>query len=242
MSAIPLVNLYDHIKKDDSEEIRHYPMESYVEVKLPARILGVGPTGSGKTNVILNLIKYISIWDKICLLTKNPDEELYTHLIETCRALEKKHKTKMLLVISSIKDLPAVSDFNPKENSFLLVDDMICEKKADLKKIEEFWIRGRKQGVTMAFLTQGYYETPIMIRKNSNYIIIKKLNSQNDLKRILKEYQLGISVDELQAMYHHCVDTPSDAPQNTRFFMIDLNTPDQHMRFRDKFEPIGPSQ
>ena len=137
-------NFYNHIKtKDDG--LRHYANEEKLNIKLPFRMLLCGPSGSGKTNILMGLIKQIGIFDKIILLAKHLDEPLYQHLINTYRKIEKKLKVEMILAIDDIKDMPTVADCNEKENTLLIVDDMICENKKDLAKIESFWIAGRKK-------------------------------------------------------------------------------------------------
>lgn len=227
-----LVNFYEHIETDD-DSIRHYPNESKINIKLPARILSLGPSGSGKTNGILNIIKFIGIFDQIVLLAKNLEEPLYKHLIDVYRKLEKKYKTKILLAITDINDLPPINQFDPKQNSLLIVDDMICENPKLLAKVEEFWIRGRKAGITMIFLSQSYFQTPKNIRKNSNYVIIKKIGNPKDIGRILSEYSLGVDKKQLEGAYHAAIDGDF-----TSFFLIDLVTNKDELKFRKNFGPV----
>jgi hypothetical protein len=230
-----LTNFYETIKKEKDDGLRNYPNEEEIGIKLPARMLICGPSGSMKTNLVLNLMKMIGTFDKIVLLAKQLDQPLYKHLIEVYRKLEKKHKIQMLLAIDKIEDLPALTDFNPKENSFLIVDDFICESPKVLKQIEEYWVRGRHQGISMAFLTQSYFDTPKNIRKNSNYVMIKKVGNPKDLGRILREFTLGVTEPELKSLYMRAL---SDGKQ-TSFFMIDVDNFDPHMRFRANFAPMG---
>jgi hypothetical protein len=68
-----------------------------------------------------------------------------------------------------------------------------------------------------------------MIRKNVNYIILKKLSNQGDLKRILKEYDLGVNADTLLKMYQYAVE---GSPTN--FLMIDIDASPEK-RFRKNF-------
>ena len=224
-----LTNFYEHIKSDNS--LRNYPNEDKINITLPARMLILGPSGSGKSNIHMNIVKNIRIFDKVVLLSKNLDEPLYKLLANAYHKIERKHKVKIFLAIDNIKDLPAIEDFNPNENSLLIVDDFICEKPILLKKVEEFWIRGRKHGITMAFLSQGYFDTPKMIRKNSNYIMIKKIGNPKDLKRILSEYQLDVTAPQIESMYKQAL----SRGKLTDFFMIDLATHDHSLKFRSGF-------
>jgi ribosomal protein L7Ae-like RNA K-turn-binding protein len=232
--SIVLENFYQHVKtKDDG--LRHYPNEDLMKIKLPMRALIVGPSGSGKTNVMLNLVKLIDVgWDKIVLLAKDLEEELYEHLIDTCRQIEKKRKIQMLLAITNVKDLPELADFNPKENTMLICDDFICDKAKDLAKLEEIFIRGRKRGISSVFLSQSYFATPLMIRKNVTYIFIKKLAGVMDLKRILAEYQsVGVTAEQLERMYEHAMEGDF-----RNFFLIEPEARDKRYMFRKNFDPI----
>ena len=62
---------------DQSVEINHNTNWPYIPDH-PYRILVIGHSGSGKTNVLLNLIKYLlPDIDKIYLYNKDPSESKY---------------------------------------------------------------------------------------------------------------------------------------------------------------------
>jgi len=231
---LAIENYYDHIKtKDDG--LRHYSGEDKLHIKLPFRMLLCGPSGSGKTNILLNLMKKIGIFDKVILLAKHLDEPLYKHLIETYRKIEKKLKTDILLAIDTANDMPAVTDCNEKENTLLIIDDMICEDKKQLDKMGEFWTQARKKGVSMVFITQGYYHVPKKIRQNTQYILIKKIDTPQDLRAILAGCSLGIERDQLLQLYQHAL---AQGTPHTSFFMIDCETNNKSLKFRANFSPI----
>ena len=67
---------------DQSFEINHNPNRPYIPDH-PYRILIVGGSGSGKTSVLLNLMKYQRPdIDKIYLYVKDPFESKYQLLIK----------------------------------------------------------------------------------------------------------------------------------------------------------------
>ena len=65
---------------DDSVEIDHNPNWPYI-TEHPYRILIIGGSVSGKTNVLLNLIKQQPDIDKIYLYVKDPFKSKYQVLI-----------------------------------------------------------------------------------------------------------------------------------------------------------------
>ena len=72
-----MINFDDY---DNENKTEHNKKWTYVSDH-PYRILTMGGSGSGKTNVLLNLIENQSDIDKICLCAKDPYEAKYQYLI-----------------------------------------------------------------------------------------------------------------------------------------------------------------
>jgi hypothetical protein len=237
--SFQIKNYYETIKtkKEDKVADYHYPNEHLINMSLPARVLVCAPSGQGKTNLLRNIVDAIGIWDKIIIWAKDLDEPLYKDLIDKCRAVEKKFKPRILLAITDGKDMPDVDkDVDRKENTLLICDDLITEDPKSLKILNPWWQRGRHYSVTMFFLTQGYFDVPKMIRKNSNYVILKKIKNAMDVSRIVREFSIGATPKELIAMYQYAMNATGDPL--TSFFMIDTVTKDDNMQFRANFDPI----
>lgn len=231
-------NYLDVSKKHQNEEL-HYDNESKLQIKLPFRMLLIGATGSGKTNVAIDLIKKINAWDKILLFAKNTEEPLYAELIECMRKAEKETRTEILIVSDNIATLPRIETINKKSRTLLIVDDMMSEGKRKLKPVEDYWTRGRKKNVSMMWLSQLFFRgAPQELRANSDYIIISKIMMQDDLHRIIKQYQLGVSNDEMDRLYMEA--TKGGFPH---FFLLDLHAGTEeggpsHLRYRRDFTPL----
>ena len=106
----------------------------------------------------------------------------------------------MIEVHETLEKLPALNDLKPSEQTLIIFDDMVN----DLKKhpiISEYFIRGRKRGCSLMFLSQSYYNTPKIIRQNINYCIILKLGGSRDINSILRECSIGIDKQDLLFMY-----------------------------------------
>ena len=72
-----MINFYDYVNENKSKHNKHWP---YIPHH-PYRILIIGSSGSGKTNLLLNLLENQPDIDKICLYAKDPYEAKYQYLI-----------------------------------------------------------------------------------------------------------------------------------------------------------------
>ena len=162
----------------------------------PFRSLVVAPSGSGKSNFITNLISLFckgkGTYDNIYIFCKCKDEPLYRYLADKSKGL--------IEVFENLEKLPALNDLNACKQTLIIFDDMVT----DIKKhpiISEYFIRGRKKGASIMFLSQSYYNTPKIIRQNVNYVVILKLGGTRDINSLLREVSIGLTKEQLLEMY-----------------------------------------
>ena len=160
------------------------------------RSLVVAPSGSGKSNFITNLItlfcKGKGSYDNIYIFCKCKDEPLYRYLADKSKGL--------IEVFESLEKLPPLNDLNACKQTLIIFDDMVT----DIKKhpiISEYFIRGRKKGASIMFLSQSFYNTPKIIRQNVNYVVILKLGGTRDINSLLREVSIGLTKEQLLDMY-----------------------------------------
>jgi len=165
---------------------------------IPFRALVVAPSGSGKSNFITNLISLFckgkeGTFDNIYIFCKCASEPLYKYLADKSKGLIEIHE--------DLSKLPALNDLNVCKQTLLIFDDFITDlMKAPI--IQEYFIRGRKKGASIMFLSQSYYNTPKLIRQNVNYVVILKLGGTRDVNALLREVSIGLTKDELMNMYN----------------------------------------
>ena len=122
---------------DQSVEINHNPNWPDIPDH-PYRILIIGGSGSGKTNVLLNLIKHQRPdTDKMYLYVKDPFESKY-HLLINSRekvGIENVKNPKAFIDYSQkIYDVyENLEDYNPKKKSRVLIvfDDIIADMESN---------------------------------------------------------------------------------------------------------------
>ena len=167
-----MINFDDYVNENKTEHNKHQPYipdHSY-------RILTIGGSGSGKTNVLLNLIEKQAVIDKIYLCAKDPYEAKYQYLINKREGVGIGHFNDPKAFIEYSNDMHDVykniDEYNPdKENKILIVfDDMIVDminnKRLNLI-VTELFIRGRKLNISLVFIAQSYFKIPKDIRQNT---------------------------------------------------------------------------
>jgi hypothetical protein len=231
-ASYKLVN-YNNFCDDDDDDVHHYPNESLVRLILPMRSIIIGPSGTGKTTAAVNLLPAIGIWAQVIILAKNLDQKLYRFVAKRIAEFQKEGCAIQLLMIDKIAELPPLDSFSAKQNTLLIVDDFVADDPKSLTRLDEIWMRGRGKGISPVFISQSYFKTPKMIRQNSDYIFIRKVQSALDLHRIMREYALSCTKEEMVKKY-----TLATKGDITNFFLIDLNTQDPSLQFRHNFDPM----
>ena len=194
--------------------------------RLPFRIVCNAPSGSGKSNFIVNLIELFSkndgTFSSIEIFCRCRDEPLYQFLHD---------KTKgSIKIYENLSELKDINTYDKTENHLIVFDDLVLTK--DQSKISEYFLRGRKQGVSLIYLSQSYYQIPKMIRLNSNYLVILKLGQKRNLNMIMSELSLGVTKDQLIKIYNFAT------RDKFSVLIVDLDEPDLNKKFKRNFLDI----
>ena len=193
-----MINFDDYANKNKTEPNENCPYSP----DHPYRILIIGGSGSGKTNLKLNLIENQPDIDKICLYAKAPYEAKFQYLINIREKVSIDHHDDLKAYIEYSNDMHEIykdiNEYNPdKENKILIVfDDMIADmiNNKNLNVIvTELFIRGSKLNISVVFMTQSYFKvTKNVTLKTTHFFIAKILN-----KRELREIERNHSSDKL---------------------------------------------
>lgn len=190
-------------------------------ISIPARMIIVGCSGSGKTQLALEIIYRMKhTFGNISVCTQNANEPLYNFL-------KSKIDEDQLQIYEGVENIPHLEDLEPEVQHLVIFDDLCLSKRQDI--IQEYFIRSRKiaRGVTLLYLTQSYIACPKNCRLNSTHVILKKLSTVRDLKLILSDFNLDMTKEDMLKMYQ-------DNTQNGDFLMIDVQGPPEE-RFRHNF-------
>jgi len=219
-----IINWYEKIPKEmlDNAENPNFHIH---HLKIPFRMCVVAPSGSGKTNFLVNLIHLFSQGSKgtfadICIITRNKDEPLYNFLTSKCDQIQVKE---------GIHNLPQLDKMDKKVNHLVCFDDLVLAK--DQSAIVNYYIRARKLNCSVIYLSMSYYRITKVIRNNCSYMVILKLSGNREVNMILSEFGLGVSREQLLNMYEFATQ------QKFSPLLIDLEE-EPYKRFRKGFSEI----
>ena len=208
-----MINFDNYVNENKTEHNKNWP---YIPDH-PYRILIIGGSGSGKTNVLLNLIENQPDIDKIYLYAKDPYEAKYQYLIKIREKVGIDHHNDPRAYIEYSNDMRDVykniNYYNPnKENKILIVfDDMIADmirnKKLD-SVVTVLFFRGRKLSIFLVFIMQSYFKLPKDVRLNTAHFFIAKIPNRRKIQEIARNHSPDIGTEDFTNIYIECTAKP----------------------------------
>lgn len=196
----------------------------------------VGSSGAGKSYALISAILEQRIkFDKLYCFCRDPNEAKYQVLFRYLKTLEEEYyettgdAVELFVVSTNVKDIPLVESLDRTSTKLFIFDDMLCESKEVQTLISNYFVLSRHYLCSCVYLAQNFYSLPKILRMNSNYISLYKLNSNKDLSCILSDVNVGMDLEEFKSFYRKAV----EAPRN--FLFIDLKTPITELRLRKNF-------
>lgn len=216
-------NLYEKIPKELLDKVEN-PNFHLHQLKLPFRMCIVAPSGSGKTNFLVNLISIFSAnkgtFQSITIITRNKDEPLYRWISS---------KSDQIVIKEGLSNTPPLDKFDKELNHLVVWDDLVLAK--DLSMVENYYIRARKLNVSVIFISQSFFKIPKIIRNNCSYMVLLKLSGNREVNMILSEFGLGITKEELLELYKYAtaekfsplvIDMEEDATKRFRKGLLEI--------------------
>ena len=224
-------NCYELIPKEFLNDDYYNPNKCKGVPLHPFRMIIAGSAGAGKTNAIFNLLLDCNCFERVYIYAKQLDQAIYKYIINKLENVEHKLKKNIITYSEDVNDIPQPSSFDKTKQNLVIIDDMIMEK--NLTAVENMYVRARHQSVSVAFLSQGYYPIPKIIRMNTNYLVLRGVDSMRDFKMIVINFCLDKTPQQLFKMYQNATKEPME------WFMIDLVTTNPKMRYRKGYTPIS---
>ena len=213
-----MINFDDYVNENKTEH-KNWP---YIPDK-PYRILIIGGSGSGKINVLLNLIENQPDIDKIYLYAKDPYEAKYQNWINKKESIGINHFNDSKAYIEYSNDMWILIVFDD------MITDMINNKKLD-SIVTELFTGWRKLNISLFFITQSYFKVPKEIRLNTTHFFISKIPNKRELQQTAINRSSDISTKDFDNIYRECTAEPYSFLANDTTLASD-----NHLMFRNLF-------
>ena len=153
-----MINFDDYANENRTAYNKNWP---YIPDH-PYRILIIVDSGSGKTNLLLNLIKSQPDIDKIYLYAKDLYESKYQYLINKRKGVG----------INHFNNPKAFVDYsNYMHDVYKNIDDYNLDKENKI--------------LIVVFITQSYFKVPKYVRPNTTHFFIAKIPNKRELQKLL---------------------------------------------------------
>jgi hypothetical protein len=216
-----IINWYEKMPKEMLDKAEN-PNKHIHGIDLPFRMCVSAPSGSGKSNFLLNLIHLFSKGEgsfaDITIITRNKDEPAYNYLTSKCDQIQVKE---------GLHNVPNLDKMDKKVNHLVCFDDLILAK--DQSPIINYYIRARKLNCSVVYLSQSFFDIPSIIRKNCSYMVFLKIGGLREIKTILRDFSLNCSKKQLIGMYDYAT------AEKLSPFIIDIEEKDRTHKFRKGF-------
>ena len=210
------INFYELIPKGEKKINPNYATHG---IDLPFRMLIAAPSGSGKTNQLMNLITHMDkTFHEIIICVKSADEPLYEMMINKLKniVVYESGEVPLLSQYSKIDDKTKRLKRLDKKQRLIVFDDLITDRRAN-QIASEYYIKGRKLGFSMCYIGQSFYQIPKLIRDNCQIFLLGRNLLKRDLKLILSTFPTEITLDEFVDLYHYLT------PENLDTVLINID-------------------
>ena len=192
----------------------------------PMRLIMTAPSGSGKSNLLLNLVlqKNWLNWKKLYLICPTSDQPLYDILHEYGDEIG----DESIEFINDVDDGPDPDDLDPTFKNLIVYDDVFLDSQKNPAKI---FSKGRHKNADCIYLTQKYTQIPKVIRDNSNLLILFNGLDCHGIRGIHQTWCAGdMSLEEFFTFFREA------AKETFSFAVIDLTSSVQDGRYRRGFD------
>jgi hypothetical protein len=203
------INFYELLPKKEKVINPHFKEHG---INIPFRMLISAPSGSGKTNALMNLITLMDkTFHEIIICVKSADEPLYNMLINKLPNItvfeggEVPNISKYSILDEKTKRLKRID----KRQRLIVFDDLITDKNAN-KLASEYYIKGRKLGFSMCYIAQSFYQIEKLIRDQCQIFVLGRNLLNKDLRMILKTFPTELTIEEFTELYNELTSDPLD--------------------------------
>ena len=206
------------------------PVINELAPKWPFRMIVVGSSGSGKTNMVLDLIQKYIPWQVLIVYARHMGPA-YEALRRKVEAKERRLKRPISFWSDTLEDAIPVDELSPENRNLVIFDDFVLDRKHQ-DVISDYFVRGRHRNCSCIYISQSYYDIPKIIRTNSSHVAIFKGYNGHDLVGLWKDHGAGMKRGDFERYLREATRRPYG------FAFIDNSPARAELRWRIGFDTL----
>lgn len=209
--------------------------------KHPCRLLMVGGSGQGKSNLALNMLyKPMLVFDKLYVYSSMLDQPKYKFLkrhydllddmVKKECDVEQKTIMKWQDTLEGIDKI--LDELDADYKNLILIDDFSCApSKTEQAAIDILYTKCRHKNCSIVILTQLYFRAPASrpVRNNITHAILFQNYNNQELQLLQKELGSDLPRGEFKKLYNYILS------KKFNFMVIDNDTHNKRERYRNGF-------
>ena len=174
----------------DDEDVNFTQLYPYMPDRF-FRMLICAPAGSGKTNLLIHMLKKpLLFYDKIYLYSKNLQQNKFRHLLKEFEPFSKKFGYNIIEESNGdIIPLDKMDDNNGFQKLIIFDDYLNAGAKND-REIKNYFTNSRNKNCSCIYLCQSFYETNKTVRLNCSHYCIFELETENEERMLCKDLKV----------------------------------------------------
>lgn len=209
--------------------------------KHPCRLLMVGGSGQGKSNLALNMLyKPMLVFDKLYVYSSMLDQPKYKFLKRHYDLLDEMVKKEcdveqktIMKWQDTLEGIDKILDeLDADYKNLILIDDFSCApSKTEQAAIDILYTKCRHKNCSIVILTQLYFRAPASrpVRNNITHAILFQNYNNQELQLLQKELGSDLPRGEFKKLYNYILS------KKFNFMVIDNETDNKRKRYRNGF-------
>lgn len=222
----------EEITKDTRPQ--EYNANNPLNLVNPFNLLIVGKRGSGKTNLLINLIlKYLDFDTlTLCVAHKTFSYKLLDDLLK--KDLQDYEDNGAIKWYDNPLKIPGIEEFDKTKQNLVIFDDMMSTNAKEKKIMTKWFVESRHASASVVNLVQDIKNgIPPTGRRNLTHVILFHGLDNEQLTEAFKHWVGGdIKKETFIDLYRRAT------PNKFDFLFIDIENPSIHMRYRKGFDQL----
>jgi len=210
----------------------------------PARILMVGGSGQGKSNLALNMLyKPMLVFDRLYVYSSMIDQPKYKFLKNHYQLLdemvERECDIKQKTIMKWQDNLDGIEkildELDPEYKNLIMIDDFACgTSKTEQQAIDILYTKCRHKNCSIMVLTQLYFRSPSSrpVRNNVTDVYLFQNFNNQELQLLQKELGSDLPKGQFRKLYNFILS------KKFNFMTIDNQTDNKRKRYRSGFDGL----